>query len=140
MEECFFNNVYCCFLLAHTSHGLQPADNGHFNVLKGAYRKEIAKLDAITDLAPVGKINFLRCLHMARKAVTKKTIVSAWRHTGNWLVSREKALEHPEIQPDPEKRDAEAMAADSGCDDEQIDRQFIMAMSRENPHQRYKFR
>lgn len=140
MEECFFSNVYCCFLPAHTSHGLQPANNGHFNILKAAYRKEIAQLNSITDSAPVGKINFLRCLYTARKAVTEKVIVSAWRHTGNWPVSRQKAKNHPEIQPDKEKRNAKAMATDSEPENDPVNRQFIMALSRENPHQRYKFR
>jgi hypothetical protein len=140
MEECFFGNIYLCFLPAHTSHGLQPADNGHFNVLKAAYRKEIGRLDSLTDSAPVGKINFLRCLAIARKSVTEKTIKSAWRHTRNWPVNRQKALSHPEIQPDREKRNAEAMAADLELEDDPVDRQFIMAMARENPHQRYKFR
>lgn len=137
MEECFFGNVYLCFLPVYTSHGLQPADNGHFNVLKAAYRKELSKLDSLTDSAPIGKINFLRCLAAARKSVKEKTIVSAWRHTGNWPISRQKALEHPEIQPDKEKRVAEAMAT---YNDDPVNRQFIIAMSRENPQQRYKFR
>lgn len=86
------------------------------------------------------KINFLRCLHTARKAVTEKTIVSAWKHTGNWPISRQKALNHPEIQPDKEKRNAETMAADSEPENEPVNRQFIIAMSQENPHQKYKLR
>lgn len=133
MEECFFNNVYCCFLPAYTSYGLQPVDNGYFNVLKAAYRKEVAKLNSITDSAPVGKINFLRCLYTARKVVTEKTIVFAWRHIGNWLVSRQKALNHLEIQADKEKCNAEAITADFGPEDELVDRQFLMTMARENP-------
>jgi len=35
MATCFLNNVYCCYLPAHCSHGLQPLDNGPFNALKG---------------------------------------------------------------------------------------------------------
>ncbi|RKK96805.1 hypothetical protein BFJ70_g17639 [Fusarium oxysporum] len=34
MATCFLNNVYCCYLPAHCSHGLQPLDNGIFNVIK----------------------------------------------------------------------------------------------------------
>ena len=74
MEECFWHNIHLCFLPAHSSHGLQPADNGHFNVLKRAYRKELESLDSLTDSAPVGKINFIRCFAKARAAVTKRTI------------------------------------------------------------------
>ena len=106
-------------------------------MLKHAYCNKLGKLASITNLAPVGKINFLQYLATARKAVTEKTIKSAWQHTSNWPVSRQKALNHPEIRPDKEKRVAEAMAVD---EDDPIDRQFIIAMSRESPYQRYKFR
>ncbi|KAI8401215.1 hypothetical protein FOFC_18084 [Fusarium oxysporum] len=34
MATCFLNNVYCCYLPAHCSHGLQPLDSGIFNVIK----------------------------------------------------------------------------------------------------------
>jgi hypothetical protein len=44
MATCFLNNVYCYYLPALCSHGLQPFDNGVFNVVKGACRKELQKL------------------------------------------------------------------------------------------------
>ncbi|KAJ0126480.1 Transcription factor atf1, partial [Fusarium oxysporum f. sp. albedinis] len=101
MATCFLNNVYCCYLPAHCSHGLQPLDNGVFNASKSAYRKELQKLASLTDSAPVDKVNFIRAYAKAREAgMTKKNIVSSWRATGNWPISRRKALLHPEIQPD----------------------------------------
>jgi hypothetical protein len=101
MATCFLNNVYCCYLPAHCSHGLQPLDNGVFNASKTAYRKELQKLASLTDSAPVDKVNFIRAYAKAREAgMTKKNIVSSWRVTGNWPISRRKALLHPEIQPD----------------------------------------
>ncbi|KAF6527905.1 hypothetical protein HZS61_008207 [Fusarium oxysporum f. sp. conglutinans] len=57
---CFLNNVYCCYLPAHCSHGLQPLDNGVFNASKAAYQKELEKLASLTDSAPVDKVNFIR--------------------------------------------------------------------------------
>jgi len=36
--------------------------------------------------------------------MTKKNILSGWRVTGNWPISRSKALRHPEIQEDKESR------------------------------------
>jgi len=33
--------------------------------------------------------------------MTSENIKAGWRHTGNWPISRRKALAHPEIQPDP---------------------------------------
>ncbi|KAI8710801.1 HTH CENPB-type domain-containing protein [Fusarium sp. LHS14.1] len=104
MATCFLNNVYCCYLPAHCSHGLQPLDNGIFNVIKGAYRKELQKLASLTDSAPVDKVNFVRAYAKAREAgMRKEVILSGWRFTGNWPINRRKALAHPEIQPDKEK-------------------------------------
>ncbi|KAM5529114.1 transposase-like protein [Fusarium oxysporum f. sp. phaseoli] len=104
MATCFLNNVYCCYLPAHCSHGLQPLDNGIFNVIKGAYRKELQKLASLTDSAPVDKVNFIRAYAKAREAGMRKDIIlSGWRFTRNWLINLYKALTHPEIQPDKEK-------------------------------------
>ncbi|KAM4065586.1 DDE superfamily endonuclease [Hirsutella rhossiliensis] len=95
------NNVYCCYLPAHCSHGLQPLDNGVFNAPKAAYRKELQKLTCLTDSAPVHKVNFIRAYAKAREVgMTAKNILSGWRVTGNWPISRSKALRHPEIHAD----------------------------------------
>jgi hypothetical protein len=101
MATCFLNNVYCCYLPAHCSHGLQLLDNGVFNALKIAYRKELEKLASLTDSAPIDKVNFIRAYTKAREVgMTRKNILSGWRVTGNWPISRAKALRHPEIQED----------------------------------------
>jgi DDE superfamily endonuclease len=105
MAMCFLNNVYCCYLPAYCSHGLQPLDNGVFNAVKGAYRKELEKLNSLTDSTPVDKINFIRAYSKAREAgITSKNILSGWTVTGNWPISRAKALRHPEIQVDKADR------------------------------------
>jgi hypothetical protein len=104
MATYFLNNVYCCYLSAHCSHGLQSLYNGIFNVIKGAYRKELQMLASLTDSAPVDKINFIRAYPKAREAgMRKEIILFGWRYTGNSPLSRHKALTHPEIQPDKEK-------------------------------------
>ncbi|KAJ0137215.1 Uncharacterized protein HZ326_19801 [Fusarium oxysporum f. sp. albedinis] len=118
MVTCFLNNVYCCYLPAHCSHGLQPLDNGIFNVSKAAYRKELQKLTSLTDSAPVDKVNFIKAYAKAREVgMTKKNILSGGRVTGNWPISRRKALVHPEIQP--EKK--EVTPASDGHKDRQVD-------------------
>src|SRR5437667_1258525 len=100
---CFNNNIYLCFLPAHTFHGLQPLDNGIFNAVKAVYQKELSLLASLTDAAPVNKINFLRCYSKAREAgMTERNIKSGFCTTGNWPISRQKALNHPEIQKDKE--------------------------------------
>ncbi|OBS16486.1 hypothetical protein FPOA_12888 [Fusarium poae] len=101
MATCFLNNVYCCYLPAHCSHGLQPLDNEVFNALKAAYRRELERFASLTDSAPMDKVNFIRAYAKARRVgMTKKNILSGWRVTGNWPISRAKALRHPEIQQD----------------------------------------
>lgn len=101
---CYFNNVYCCYLPAHTSHGLQPLDNGPFNVVKAKYKRELDAYNVRSDSTPVDKLNFIRAYHEARKAFTASTITAAWRHTGQWPISRSKAHRHNECQNDVEKR------------------------------------
>ena len=101
MSICFLNNVYCCYLPSYCSYGLQPLDNGIFNATKAFYRKLLADLASLTDSRPVDKLNFIRCYSKARElGMTKKNILSRWRVTGNWPISRAKALRHPEIQAD----------------------------------------
>ncbi|OBS16804.1 hypothetical protein FPOA_27081 [Fusarium poae] len=118
MATCFLNNVYCCYLPAHCSHGLQPLDNGVFNASKAAYRKELQKLASLTDSAPVDKVNFIKAYAKAREVgMTKKNILSGWRVTGNWPISRRKALMHPEIQPDKK----ETTPGSDGHRDGQVD-------------------
>ncbi|RKK74586.1 hypothetical protein BFJ71_g17003 [Fusarium oxysporum] len=47
------------------------------------------------------KVNFIRAYAKARRVgMTEKNILSGWRVTGNWPISRAKALRHPEIQED----------------------------------------
>ncbi|KAH7471893.1 hypothetical protein FOMA001_g13732 [Fusarium oxysporum f. sp. matthiolae] len=101
----------------HGSH-VSPLDNGVFNVSKAAYRKELQKLASLTDSAPVDKVNFIKAYAKAREVgMTKKNILSGWRVTGNWPISRRKALIHPEIQPDKK----EATPGSDGHRDGQVD-------------------
>ncbi|KAJ2898372.1 hypothetical protein MKZ38_003963 [Zalerion maritima] len=87
----------------HGSHA-SPLDNGPFNSVKATYRKELEKLALLTDSTPVDKVNFIRAYSKAREiGLTRKNILSGWRVTGNWPISRAKALRHPEIQPDKER-------------------------------------
>ncbi|KAM5527291.1 transposase [Fusarium oxysporum f. sp. phaseoli] len=127
MATCFLNNVYCCYLPAHCSHGLQPLDNGVFNASKAAYRKELQKLTSLTDSAPVDKVNFIKAYARARAVgMTKKNILSGWRVTGNWPISRRKALMHPEIQPDKK----ETTPGSDGHRDGQVDSDHTPTTSR----------
>ena len=104
MSTCFLHNVYCCYLPAHCSHGLQPLDNGIFNAVKAAYRRHLQQFAYMSDSRPVDKINFIRAYAKAREeGFTERNIRSGWRVTGNWPISRQKALSHPEIQSDQAK-------------------------------------
>jgi hypothetical protein len=108
MAFCFLNNIYCCYFPAHCSHGMQPLDNGPFNAVKAAYRKELKEFNFNNHARPVHKINFIKAYNKARVAgLTEKNIQSAFRTTGNWPISRWKALAHPEIQRDDERKTPE---------------------------------
>jgi hypothetical protein len=99
MAFCFFNNIYCCYFPAHYSHGMQPLDNGPFNAVKAAYRKELREFNFNNDARPIDKINFIKAYNKAYiTGLSAKNIQSAFRTTGNWPISRRKALSHPEIQ------------------------------------------
>jgi hypothetical protein len=66
----------------------------------------------------VDKVNFIKAYAKAREVgMTKKNILSGWRVTGNWPISRRKALAHPEIQPDKK----ETTPTSEGPRDRQID-------------------
>lgn len=140
MASCFLNNVYCCYLPAHCSHGLQPLDNGVFNALKVAYRKELTKLATLTDSTPVDKVNFIRAYAQAREvAMTKKNILAGWRVTGNWPISRAKALRHPEIQADKLPAAPEPLP-DLGSDDTpKTGRQIRDLSQNKTPHTRRRY-
>jgi hypothetical protein len=84
---------------------MQPLDNGPFNAMKAAYRKELKEFNFNNDDRPVDKINFIRAYNNAKVAgLTEKNTQSTFRTTGNWPISRWKALAHPEIQRDDEKK------------------------------------
>lgn len=102
MEICYFNNIELCFLPAHTSHGLQPLDNGPFNALKSAYSKHLSDHVAATNAAPVDRASFILCYAKAREAAfTVRNIKAGFRTTGNWPISRRKAKDHPECKKEP---------------------------------------
>jgi hypothetical protein len=66
----------------------------------------------------VDKVNFIKAYAEAREVgMTKKNILSGWRVTGNWPISRRKALAHTEIRP--EKK--EVTPASDGHRDGQVD-------------------
>ncbi|RKK07497.1 hypothetical protein BFJ65_g17703 [Fusarium oxysporum f. sp. cepae] len=110
----------------HGSH-VSPLKNGAFNASKAAYRKELQKLTSLTDSAPVDKVNFIKAYAKARAVgMTKKNILSGWRVTGNWPISRRKALMHPEIQPDKK----EMTPGSDGHRDGQVDSDHTPTTSR----------
>jgi hypothetical protein len=89
-----------------------------FNASKAAYRKELQKLTSLTDSAPVDKVSFIKAYAKAREVgMTKKNILSGWRVTGNWPISRRKAFMHPEVQPYKK----ETTPASDGHRDGQVD-------------------
>ncbi len=93
MAICFQNNIFCCYLPAHTSHGLQPLDNGPFNALKAAYRKELSQYSILTDSTPMDKINFIRAYAKAQQiGLTQKNCHREYRCRERWRVNSRESL------------------------------------------------
>lgn len=132
MAVCLAANVNLLFLPAHTSHGIQPLDNGIIAAEKAAWEKEAEKLSALMDGSPLGKLNFTKCLYAARNAVSPRTIRNASKHTGCWPINRQEALHHDEIQADTPANapiaDLEQSGSESGCEDAPVTRDFIMGL------------
>ncbi|TVY74375.1 hypothetical protein Focb16_v006188 [Fusarium oxysporum f. sp. cubense] len=106
-------------------------------------RQEAARFNSFTPMAvnwyfgireseygwikPVDKVNFIKAYAKARAVgMTKKNILSGWRVTGNWPISRQKALMHPEIQPDKK----ETTPGSDGHRDGQVDSDHTPTTSR----------
>lgn len=124
MAACFDHNVNCCWLPSHTSHGLQALDNGVFAVLKGAYQKAVSTLTSLNGASPVGKINFIKYLVEARKAVSDRTIKGAFRHIGTWPINRIKPTQHLEFNPIDDE-DIEPLVFPEAVALEPVNRQMI---------------
>src|SRR5271156_3086549 len=83
MWDCFKNNVHLVYLIAHSSHVLQPLDLACFSPLKSRYRAQIADLARFEDSAPVKKIRFVEYYHKARdEALTPYNILAGWSAAG----------------------------------------------------------
>ncbi|KAF4335137.1 Fot2 transposase [Fusarium beomiforme] len=118
----------------------RPLDNGVFNASKTAYRKELEKLASLTDSAPVDKVNFIRAYAKAREvAMTSKNILSGWRITGNWPISRAKALRHPEIQADRVETTPEPVAYLGSDDTPKTSRQIRDLSRNKSPGSRKRY-
>ncbi|KAG6979719.1 hypothetical protein FocnCong_v010364 [Fusarium oxysporum f. sp. conglutinans] len=96
----------------------QPEDESDARLIILDGHRSHVSLTSLTDSAPVEKVNFIKAYAKAREVgMTKKNILSGWRVTGNWPISRRKALVHPEIQA--EKK--EVTPASDGHKDRQVD-------------------
>jgi DDE superfamily endonuclease len=83
MYECEMNNIKLIYMLAHSSHVLQPLDLSIFSLIKSHYRKEIDKIATYDDTGPVKKIRFIQFYDKARQwALTTRNIQSGWRGVG----------------------------------------------------------
>ena len=98
MWECKQNSVELLFLLAHSSHVLQPLDLGTFSPLKSRYRREIADLACIDDAAPVKKRRFVRCYQKARAETFNPRLLRAgWAAAGLYPWNPSKVLNSSQI-------------------------------------------
>jgi hypothetical protein len=77
------NYVDILYLPAHSCHVLQPLGLGTFSPLKSCYRKEIADLAYLDDVAPVKKGRFIRAYQKSRtETFTPRTLRTGWPAAG----------------------------------------------------------
>jgi hypothetical protein len=113
-------SIIVIFRLIAAIECMQPLDNGPFNSLKATYLKELKTLNSLNDSRPIDKINFIRAYSKARsQSLTEQNIKSAFRTTGNWPISRRKALSHLETQQIQEPSTVDRkLAPETGYDSE----------------------
>ena len=98
----------------------------------------------MSDSRPVDKINFIRTYAKTREeGFTERNIRSGWRVTGNWPISRLKALSHPEIHSDQAKSlliSSPPKAPYFGSDDTPKTSRHIRDLGRnKSPHTRNRY-
>jgi 4-hydroxybenzoate polyprenyltransferase len=85
------------YLLAHTSHKIQPLDKSVFSALKTYFRQNTKALAYFTASAPVNKQRFPLCYRDAsRRGMIAHNIISGFRNTGIWPYNPSKVLDDPE--------------------------------------------
>ena len=83
MTICYLNNVYLLFLLAHTSHILQPLDLNYFSSIKIVYRRLTNDYITLSDTTKVRKVAFLEFYVEARKtSLQVSNIRFRWKAIG----------------------------------------------------------
>ena len=83
MWICWQHCIRLLYLLAYSSHILQPLDLAPFSVLKSAYRDQIRALSLIDDAAPVKKERYIYSYNQARiVGLSERVIRAGWRATG----------------------------------------------------------
>ena len=97
LEFCHEHNIILCRLPSHTSHKTQVCDVGVFGPVKAAYRDEVEQTYR-GGSGVVDKRHFPLLYKRAReKAMTRRTIVSAWSRAGLFPLNPSKVLR--ELEP-----------------------------------------
>ncbi|KAI0994033.1 hypothetical protein K3495_g14150 [Podosphaera aphanis] len=102
MQLCKKHKIHLLFLMAHSSHILQPLDLAPFSVLKSKYRNQISDLSALNDAAPVKKERFIKFYHEAREeGLSDKIIRAGWKATGLVPFNPERVLQSSQVLQQP---------------------------------------
>ncbi|KAK8038367.1 transposase [Apiospora phragmitis] len=85
MITCLEHKIWVLYLLAHTSHVLQPLDQAPFSVLKRRFRTEVTIRCQLNFDMNVTTSDFIWAWNRARqKAFNPYNMASAWKATGIW--------------------------------------------------------
>jgi len=91
------NRIFVIYLPPHTSHLLQPLDLSFFGPLKQNYRRELDRLSALSDAAPVKRDRFLTLYAESRGRVTADYITIGFRTAGIHPYNPRKVLDSSQL-------------------------------------------
>lgn len=97
-QYCKENGIITLYMLAHSSHILQPLDVGCFSLLKKSYSKQIENLVRIR-INHITKLEFLLTFKDAFNVTfTEQNIKSGFRATGLVLYDPENVLSYLDLR------------------------------------------
>lgn len=81
----------------------------------------------------------MNCPIKARDALAPGKLQGGWRHTGNWPISRQKALSHPEIQAEKKRNAGEDTPneAEDEAEDGPVNHDYVTAIRRSGMNREY---
>lgn len=103
MQEAYLSNIWCYYLVPHTSHIFQPLDLALFSPLKRRFRAIRGANPLMDDFEVVRKQQFLNNYRIARNCTMKLTnCMAGFKAAGIWPFNPSKGLLSSFVPKEPE--------------------------------------